>query len=95
MKLGNYSNRDGQIKLDLVGEKNNLSHIFEIKWRNKPTDYRETENFLEKVERSEFSGKRKKLFLISKSGFTQGALKFAESNDIDVLNKNLEGGEIT
>jgi len=80
VKLRNYS-KDG-IEFDLVGRKNKTSYLVEVKWRNRPTDYKEVRKFLDKVGRSEFSGKRKKLFFISKASFTYKAIKLAEKNNI-------------
>ena len=81
----NYRSKDGQIEFDLIGKKNNVWHVFEIKWRNKPTNYRDLKNFLGKIRRSEFSEKKKKLFFVSKSGFTDSARKFAEKNEIELI----------
>lgn len=88
IRLRNYIN--GKIEFDLLGEKNNLTYIFELKWRNKPADYRDIKNYLEKVKKSEFSRKKKKLFFISKSGFTREALKFAKAKGIFALDKNFK-----
>ena len=85
VKLENYRSEDGQIEFDLIGKKNNVWHVFEIKWRNKPTNYRDVKNFLGKIKRSEFSEKKKKLFFVSKSGFTDSARKFASKNGIELI----------
>lgn len=82
IKLRNYLSKDGQIELDLIGEKNNTTHIFELKWRNKPATYKDLEKFLEKIKSSEFSKKSKKLFFISKTGFTEKAQSSAKENHI-------------
>jgi len=82
IRLRNYLSKDGQIEFDLVGEKEKLTYIFEIKHRNKPANYRDLKKFLEKVKSSKFSSKPKKLFFISKSGFTEGALTFSNENQI-------------
>ncbi len=87
IKLKNY--RRNEIEFDLVGRKDNLWYIFEIKWRNKPATYRDLEKFLGKVTRSEFSRKTKRLLFISKS-FTEKALKFAHKNQITVSEEDLE-----
>jgi hypothetical protein len=47
-------------------------------------------NFLEKIEKSEFSTKKKRVIFISKSGFTPAALKFARSNSIETLDNTLK-----
>ena len=60
------------------------------KWRNKPSGYKDIENFIEKIEKSEFSKEKKKLFFVSKSGFTSSGLKLAKSKNINALDKNLE-----
>ena len=83
IKLENY-NKDN-IEFDLLGKKNNVWYIFEIKSRNKPTNYHDVKNFLEKVEKSEF--KKKKLFFISKSGFTKEAEKLMEKNKIETYSE--------
>ena len=86
-KLNNYSSKDGKIEFDLVGKENDAWHVFEIKWRNAPADYRTIRKFLYKVRRSEFSVKRSKpkLFFISKAGFTDSARKFALRNGIELM----------
>lgn len=43
-------------------------------------------NFLEKINKSEFSKKKKRLFYISKAGFTEEAKKLMKKNEIEVLN---------
>jgi AAA+ ATPase superfamily predicted ATPase len=78
------------IEFDGVGIDDNYVTILEVKWKNKPTDLRDTKNFLAKIEKSEFSTEKKRLLFISKSGFSPAALKFAKSNGIDVLDNNLE-----
>jgi len=78
------------IEFDGVGIDDNYVTILEVKWKNKPTDLRDTKNFLEKIEKSEFSTKKKRLLFVSKSGFTPSALKFANSNGIEVLDNNLK-----
>ncbi len=78
------------IEFDGVCIEDNVVNILEIKWRNKPSDYEDVENFLKKTEKSEFRDKEKKLFFVSKSGFTSSALKLAKSDNIILLDKNLE-----
>ncbi len=82
LKLNNYKSSDSKIEFDLLGEKNSIWYIFEIKWRNKPTTYKDLEKFLEKIKSSEYSEKSKKLFFISKAGFTEKAQSFAKENHI-------------
>ena len=89
VRLKNYLSKDGQIEFDLIGEKNSLIHIFEIKWRNKPATYKDLEKFLEKVKLSKFSERPKKLSFISKS-FTEKALRFAHKNQITVSEEGLD-----
>ncbi|PKP52103.1 MAG: hypothetical protein CVT90_02785 [Candidatus Altiarchaeales archaeon HGW-Altiarchaeales-3] len=93
IELKNYMSKDGQIEIDLAGKKDALIYLVEIKWKNKSSDYKDIENFLKKTEKSEFSDKEKKLFFISKSGFTSSALKLAKSNNVTVLDRNLEAIE--
>ncbi|MBD3203254.1 AAA family ATPase [Candidatus Woesearchaeota archaeon] len=81
IKLNNYNKNN--LEFDLVGKKNNIYYIFEIKHRNKPANYKDVKNFLEKVEKSEF--KKIKLFFISKSGFTKQAEGLIEKNGIGIL----------
>ncbi|OYT38819.1 MAG: hypothetical protein B6U86_05985 [Candidatus Altiarchaeales archaeon ex4484_43] len=90
MRLNNYRSGDGEIEFDLLGEKNGIWHIFEIKWRNKLASYKDMKDFLEKIKASEFSSKPKKLFFISKTGFTEKALEFARKNDISLSGSDLK-----
>ncbi len=78
------------IEFDLVGTKNRTTHIFEIKWRNKKTDYKSIENWIQKIERSEFKAQNKRLVFISKSGYTSAAIEFAKQHDIELLDGNLK-----
>ena len=73
------------IELDALGISEGITYIVEIKWKNKPTDYKEIANFLEKTKTTEFKNKNKKLFFISKSGFTETAKQFLNDNRIQVL----------
>ena len=82
--MNNYSK--GEIEFDLVGEREDVVYIFEIKWRNRATGYKEVEKFLKKVELSEFASDDKKLFFISKAGFTDSAEKFAIGGGVALLN---------
>ncbi len=81
LKLENY-NKD--VEFDLVGRKKDIWYIFEIKHRNKLANYEDVNRFLEKVRRPEFKDKKKRLFFISKSGFTEKARKLIEENNIEV-----------
>ncbi len=71
LNLDNYISEDGQIEFDLVGKKGKTMYIIEIKWRNKAVDYKDVENFLNKVSLSGF--KNVKLYFVSKTGFTKKA----------------------
>lgn len=81
--------KDG-IEFDGVCACDNHINILEVKWRNNPPGYKDIENFIEKIEKSEFSKEKKRLFFVSKSGFTSSGLKLAKSNNIITLDKNLE-----
>ncbi|MBL7148354.1 MAG: restriction endonuclease, partial [Nanoarchaeota archaeon] len=81
IKLENY-NKDN-IEFDLVGKKQGIYYIFEIKHKNKPTGYQDIKKFLEKVGNSEFKDKKRKLFFISKSDYTKEAEKLIEKNKIE------------
>jgi AAA+ ATPase superfamily predicted ATPase len=81
--LNNYNKHD--IEFDLIGKKDNIMYIFEIKWRNRATGYKEVEKFMKKVELSEFSSCDKKLFLISRGGFTKSVEKLASEGKIELL----------
>ncbi|MCK4733527.1 MAG: hypothetical protein KAT65_13830 [Methanophagales archaeon] len=78
------------IEFDGVGSDDNYVNILEVKWKNKPSDLRDMKNFLEKIEKSEYSTEKKRLLFIAKSGFTPAALEFAKSRGIEVLDNNLE-----
>lgn len=77
------------IEFDGVGydEKKKEFVIVEVKHRNKPADYKVLKDFLEKVNKSEFKDKKKKLFFISKAGFTKEAEKKAEKEKIKLISK--------
>ncbi|MBU4320802.1 MAG: restriction endonuclease, partial [Nitrospinae bacterium] len=81
------------IEFDLVGIKENMSYIFEIKWRMKETGYKDIEKFLAKVARSEFAAKPKRLIFISRRGFTEQAAEYARIENI-VLVKERDIPEI-
>ncbi|MCG2737609.1 MAG: AAA family ATPase [Candidatus Methanoperedenaceae archaeon] len=74
-----------KIEFDLVGIKENMDYIFEIKWRMKETGYKDIEKFLAKVARSEFAGKLKRLIFISKRGFTEQAAQYAKGENIVLI----------
>jgi hypothetical protein len=65
-----------------VGTKGDVVFIFEIKWRIKEAGYKEIEKFLDKIGRSEFSSKPRKLIFISKRGFTAQAVEYARINNV-------------
>jgi AAA+ ATPase superfamily predicted ATPase len=89
LSLKPYSTPDGQIELDLVGEKS-VPYIFEIKWRNRPVDIRTMMRFHSKVKKSKFSTGNEKLFMVSKGGSDRKAMDFAKENGIICLNRSLE-----
>ena len=84
-----YSTPDGQIELDLVGEKEGY-HIFEIKWRNRPVDIGTMKRFHSKVKRSEFPIKESEMYVISKGGFDIKSIDYASKQGIKLLNGSLE-----
>lgn len=73
------------VEFDLVGKKQAVWHIFEVKHRNKPTSYKDIKEFLDKIEKSEFKNKKKKLFFVSKAGYTEEAKKLIEKNRIEII----------
>ena len=79
--LDNY-NKDG-IEFDLVGEKNGVLHVVEIKWRNKATGYGDVANFTDKVR--QLSVENVKTYFISKSGFTKKARDLMETSKVTDL----------
>ena len=46
------------IEFDLVGTKDETVYIFEIKWRNKKTSYKDIDNLIQKTNKSEFRPQR-------------------------------------
>jgi len=74
-----------KIEFDLVGIKENVTYIFEIKWRIKETGFKDIEKFLAKVTKSEFVGKLKRLIFISKRGFSEQAAQYAKSENIVLI----------
>jgi len=89
VQLKRYVSSDGQIEFDLLGENDSVYHIFEVKWRNKPTGHSDVKKFLTTVKKSKFSGKTVKLYVVSKSDFTIQAKKIAKDNQVILLNKKL------
>ena len=81
----NLENYRKEVEIDLVGKKNNIYYIFEIRHRNKPVGYKDVEEFLKKVDKSEFKNKMKKLFFISKAGFTDKAEKLMKEKKIEIF----------
>ena len=71
----------GNIELDAVGLNKDTYHIVEIKWRNKATDYKSIMNFMEKTK----GFNPKKLYFISKSGFTQQAETLLNEKNIEII----------
>ncbi|MBU4220526.1 MAG: hypothetical protein KKD46_04360 [Euryarchaeota archaeon] len=67
----------GNIEFDLVGVKDGITHIFEIKWKNKPAGYSDLNKFLEKVRKSDFAHEDTRLFILSRTGLTKQAERFA------------------
>jgi DNA-binding transcriptional ArsR family regulator len=82
IKLENYP-EEGEF--DLVGRKNSVTYVFEIKWRNKPVDYKQIKEFFNKVEKSRFEKEEKRLFILSKEGFTKNAQDFGNKHGIELL----------
>lgn len=80
-----YRDGDKVKKIYIGGEKDDMFFIFEIKHRNKLTNYNDVKEFLDKIKSSEFKGKKKRLFFISKSGFTEEAKKQMHKNKIEVI----------
>lgn len=87
--LKQYTSSDGQIELDLIGEKKGEMYIFEVKWRNKSVNIKDIIGFVGKVEKSSFASKKKKLFIISKSGFDKKAFETAKKYRVICLDKNI------
>lgn len=92
-KIGTQFNRyitaDGQIEFDLFGKKKDVVYIVEVKWRNKAVTVKDINIFLDKIQRSEFSQKKKTILLLSKSGFETKALKNAKKHNIICLDKHM------
>ncbi len=87
VKLENRVSEDGQLEFDLAGERENTAYIVEIKWRNSPASYKDMDKFLEKVKSSKFASKNKKLYFVSRGGFTEQASKLASKFDVELLRK--------
>ena len=89
LKLKNYTSTNGQMEFDLVGKKEGIYHVFEIKWRNKQTSFKDVKRYLEKIEKSNFYNKTVKLYCLSKTGFSPKAKAMAIDNKIIFLDKKL------
>ncbi|OYT28670.1 ATPase [Thermoplasmatales archaeon ex4572_165] len=85
LTLQNYISGDGQIEFDLVGKKEGRCHIFEIKWRNHPTDHTDIKKFIEKIKHSVFSKEHLVLYVVSKNGFTQNAKNLAKQQEVILI----------
>ncbi len=70
-----------------MGKKDNFWYIFEIKHRNKLVSYKDVDDFLKKIKKSEFKNKKIKLFFISKSGFTEQAELLYQKSKINFLER--------
>lgn len=88
--LDRYVSSDGQIEFDLVGKKKGVVYIFEVKWRNNPIGFKDVGHFIDKVRQSKFASQKKKLFVLSKSGFDNKALLMAKKHKISYLDKDIE-----
>lgn len=84
--LQNYHSDDGRIEFDLLGKKDEEYFIFEIKWRNQPTDYADVKKFVEKVKKSAFQSEKVALFFVSKNEYTANARKLAKQHNVTLLN---------
>ncbi len=88
IKLENYLK--DSIEFDLVGTDDNTAYIFEIKWRNKKTSYKDIDKLIQKISSSELRTHKKRVIFISKSGYTQSALEFAKQHEVELLNRHME-----
>lgn len=77
--------RKDDIEFDAVGLDKEAVIIAEIKWRNRETNYKDVENFINKINSSEFSSRKKKLLFISKEGFTEQAKKLLKEHNIEIV----------
>jgi len=89
VQLNNYVSSDGQQEFDLVGKKDDVYYIVEVKWRNRRVSIKDILEFSKKIQNSFFSDKEKKMLFISKSGFDKKALQEAQKKKIRCLDKNL------
>ena len=78
------------IEFDLVGTKDETVYIYEIKWRNEKTSYKDIDNLVQETNKSEFSKNKRLLFFISKSGYTQSAIELASHNKLSLLDGHFE-----
>lgn len=89
IQLKNYVSADKKKEFDLVGEKQGIFYIFELKWRNRKVSIKDILDFSDKIQNSSFSNKKKKMFFISKFGFDNKALQKAKEKKIQCLDKKL------
>ena len=90
-RLGRYWNRNVEIDIMAIDEKEKNVLLGEIKWQKKPTDIKILEELRKKAEKIKtLSVCRKYFLLISKSGFTQAVQEMAGEN---VLLFDLRKGE--
>lgn len=68
-----------------MGNKGNVTYIFEIKWRMKETGYKDIEKFFSKVGKSEFAAQPRRLIFISKRGFTEQAEEYSKVENIVII----------
>ncbi|MCX6666414.1 MAG: restriction endonuclease [Euryarchaeota archaeon] len=87
--LNQYMTSDGQIEFDLVGKKKDVAYIVEIKWRNKPVNIKDILTFHTKVQKSDFESQKKRLFVLSKSGFDKKAIELAKKQNIICLDAEM------
>lgn len=89
LKLKNYVSSDGKIEFDLIGKLDGVCYIFEVKWRNRSVSIKDILDFVDKVKQSSFTACKKKLFVISKSGFDAKALVMAKKCKVVCLDRNI------
>jgi predicted transcriptional regulator len=89
IQFSNYISRDRKREFDLVGKKDDVYYIVEVKWRNRKVSIKDILDFSKKIQHSIFSDKKKTMLFISKSGFDEKALQEAHKEEIHCLDKNL------
>ena len=89
LTLKPYRTSDGQFEFDLVGKKKDVTYIVEIKWRNKPVNIKDILTFHTKVQKSAFKSQKKKLLVLSKSGFDKKAIDLAKKQNIICLDAEM------